>query len=95
MLSVCLTVIATTLDNPISFANSIGTLIVSDDLYDAIAKEISPETEVLSINGQSIKDNEALFLDLSEYLNDTIVLGKHPRYHTERTKQPSIICRIQ
>lgn len=67
---ISVTVIATTLDNPISFANSIGTLIVSDDLYDAIAEEISPETEVLSINGQSIKDNEALFLDLSEYLND-------------------------
>lgn len=68
---ISVTVIATTLDNPISFANSIGTLIVSDDLYDAIAEEISPETEVLSINGQSIKDNEALFLDLSEYLNDS------------------------
>ena len=33
---ISVTVIATTLDNPISFANSIGTLIVSDDLYDAI-----------------------------------------------------------
>lgn len=44
---ISVTVIATTLDNPISFANSIGTLIVSDDLYDAIAEEISPETEVL------------------------------------------------
>ncbi len=28
---ISVTVIATTLDNPISFANSIGTLIVSDD----------------------------------------------------------------
>ena len=79
---ISVTVIATTLDNPISFANSIGTLIVSDDLYDAIAKEISPETEVLSINGQSIKDNEALFLDLSEYLNDSPYLqGNSHRIH--------------
>ena len=81
---VSVTVIATTLDNPISFANSIGTLIVSDDLYDAIAEEISPETEVLSINGQSIKDNEALFLDLSEYLNDSPYLqGNSHRIHEE------------
>ena len=79
---ISVTVIATTLDNPISFANSIGTLIVSDDLYDAIAKEISPETEVLSINGRSIKDNEALFLDLSEYLNDSPYLqGNSHRIH--------------
>lgn len=79
---ISVTVIATTLDNPISFANSIGTLIVSDDLYDAIAEEISPETEVLSINGQSIKDNEALFLDLSEYLNDSPYLqGNSHRIH--------------
>ena len=61
---------------------SIGTLIVSDDLYDVIAEEISPETEVLSINGQSIKDNEALFLDLSEYLNDSPYLqGNSHRIH--------------
>lgn len=79
---ISVTVIATTLDNPISFANSIGTLIVSDDLYDAIAEEISPETEVLSINGRSIKDNEALFLDLSEYLNDSPYLqGNSHRIH--------------
>lgn len=79
---ISVTVIATTLDNPISFANSIGTLIVSDDLYDVIAEEISPETEVLSINGQSIKDNEALFLDLSEYLNDSPYLqGNSHRIH--------------
>ena len=57
-------------------------MIVSDDLYDAIAEEISPETEVLSINGQSIKDNEALFLDLSEYLNDSPYLqGNSHRIH--------------
>lgn len=45
-------------------------------------EEISPETEVLSINGQSIKDNEALFLDLSEYLNDSPYLqGNSHRIH--------------
>lgn len=76
------TVTATTLDNPISFANSVGTLIVSDNLYLTIAENLTPETKVLSINGQSIKDNEALFLDLSKYLNNSPYLqGNSHRIH--------------
>ncbi len=76
------TVTATTLDNPISFANSVGTLIVSDNLYHTIAESLTPETKVLSINGQSIKNNEALFLDLSEYLNNSPYLqGNSHRIH--------------
>ncbi len=71
------TVTAATLDNPISFANSIATLIVGDNLYHTIAEELSPETKVLSINGKSIRDNEALFLDLSEYLNGSPYLQGH------------------
>lgn len=76
------TVTATTLDNPISFANSVGTLIVSDNLYHTIAEEFTPEAKVLSINGKSIKDNEALFVDLSEYLNGSPYLqGNSHRVH--------------
>lgn len=76
------TVTTTTLDNPISFANSVGTLIVSDNLYHTIAEEFTPETKVLSINGKSIKDNEALFVDLSEYLNGSPYLqGNSHRVH--------------
>ncbi len=76
------TVTAATLDNPISFANSVGTLIVSDNLYHTIAERLTPETKVLSINGQSIKDKEALFLDLSEYLNYSPYLqGNSHRIH--------------
>ncbi len=76
------TVAAATLDNPISFANSVGTLIVSDNLYHTIAERLTPETKVLSINGQSIKDKEALFLDLSEYLNNSPYLqGNSHRIH--------------
>lgn len=79
---ISVTVTATTLDNPISFANSIGTLIVSDNLYDTIAEEFVPETRVLSINGKSIKDNEDLFVDLSEYLNGSPYLqGNSHRVH--------------
>ena len=63
------TVTMTTLDNPISFANSVGTLIVSDNLYKIISEHAAPETTVLSINGSSITGNEELFQALSAYLD--------------------------
>ncbi|MCM1088154.1 MAG: ABC transporter permease [Muribaculaceae bacterium] len=62
---------AVTLDNPFSFANSVGTLIVSDDLYQMISETSDPETRILSINGKSIENKEALFHDLSEYLQES------------------------
>lgn len=63
------TVTMTTLDNPISFANSVGTLIISDSLYNMISENAAPETKVLSINGSSITGNEELFQALSAYLD--------------------------
>lgn len=76
------TVIASTLDNPISFANSIGTLIVSDSLYCTIAENAVPETRVFSINGASIKENEDLYLALSDYLDGSPYLqGNSHRIH--------------
>ncbi len=76
------TVIMTTLDNPISFANSIGTLIVSDSLYNMISENAAPETKVLSINGSSITGNEDLFQALSAYLDKSPYLqGNSHRIH--------------
>lgn len=76
------TVTAATLDNPISFANSVGTLIVSDDLYRMITEHADPAAEILSINGRSIEDNEALFQALSEYLSGSPYLqGNSHRVH--------------
>lgn len=76
------TVTKTTLDNPISFANSVGTLIVSDDLYRVIAESAVPETKVLSINGNAITDNEELFQALSAYLDESPYLqGNSHRVH--------------
>ena len=71
------TVAATTLDNPISCANSIGSRIVSDSLYDTMAQALTPETKVLSINGASLQDNEALYLDLLAYLKGSPYLQGH------------------
>lgn len=76
------TVTMTTLDNPISFANSIGTLIVSDSLYNMISENAAPETKVLSINGSSITGNEELFQALYAYLDKSPYLqGNSHRIH--------------
>ena len=76
------TVTMTTLDNPISFANSVGTLIVSDNLYKMISEHAAPETKVLSINGNSITGNEDLFQALSAYLDKSPYLqGNFHRIH--------------
>ncbi len=76
------TVTAVTLDNPISFANSVGTLIISDNLYHTIAEQANPAAKILSINGKSIEDNEALFLALSEHLSGSPYLqGNSHRIH--------------
>ena len=76
------TVTMTTLDNPISFANSVGTLIVSDNLYNMISEHAAPETTVLSINGSSITGNEDLFQALSAYLDKSPYLqGNSHRIH--------------
>lgn len=75
-------VTSATLDNPISFANSVGTLVISDDLYHTIAEESVPATKILSINGKSIEDNEALFQALSDYLPGSPYLqGNSHRVH--------------
>lgn len=76
------TVTAVTLDNPISFANSVGTLIISDDLYHTVAEQAVPAAKILSINGKSIEDNEALFQALSEHLSGSPYLqGNSHRIH--------------
>lgn len=64
-----LTVKETTLNNPISFANSVGTLIVSDSVYEQMKSHMTPETSILSINGSVIENNEDLFSEIGELLN--------------------------
>lgn len=56
------------LNNPISFANSIGTLIISDKLYKEAKESQLPSSIVVSMNGSSLKDNEELYSAISNYL---------------------------
>ena len=67
----CVIVKEVSLNNAISFANSIGTLIVSDNLYLDIASTERPFSTIVSLNGNSIKNNEDLYVALSNYLNDS------------------------
>ncbi|HBF6273196.1 TPA: ABC transporter permease [Clostridioides difficile] len=63
------TVRETSLNNAVSFANSVGTLIVNDSIYEQIAQNKLPMTSILSINGKSIKNNENLYSNISDYLD--------------------------
>lgn len=65
------TVKAVSGQNVISFANSLGTLIVSDQLYANMAETVSPYACVVSLNGESVERNESLYLALSAYLQDS------------------------
>ena len=60
-----------TLENPISFANSVGTLVVSDPIYEQIRQNQIPETSILSINGETLGGQDGLFEELRELLDDT------------------------
>ncbi|MBY2230749.1 FtsX-like permease family protein [Clostridioides difficile] len=63
------TVRETSLNNAISFANSVGTLIVNDSIYEQIAQNKLPMTSILSINGKSIKNNKNLYSNILDYLD--------------------------
>lgn len=75
--SIPLTVKATTLNNPISFANSIGTMIVSDNVYEQIKSGTVLENSIVSINGKGIEDNENLFENMSNLLSNSPYLQGH------------------
>ena len=73
--SIPLTVKATTLNNPISFANSVGTMVVSDNVYEQIKSGTALESSIISINGEVIEDNEKLFEDMSKLLNNSPIFA--------------------
>ena len=75
--SIPLTVKATTLNNPISFSNSVGTLIVSDNVYEQIKSGTASECSIISINGKVIEDNEKLFEDMRNLLGNSPYLQGH------------------
>ena len=74
---VTVTVKEITLDNPFAFANSIGTLIVSDGIYNQIKTSATPITRILSINGKAIEDNETFYTKINTMLHQSPYLQGH------------------
>lgn len=77
------TVIQTTLDNPIGFANSIATLLISDHLYQSIASEHPDQIAVVSINGGTTRYDEAAYMILKDAMPDNIYLVSAWQRQTE------------
>lgn len=85
----------TTLDNPVSFANSIGTLIISDEAYQRLAEMTYPKTTVLSLNGPGIKNNEMLYSAMEKITgNSPYLQGNSHRIHTLLTLNSSTFLLI-
>ncbi|WP_018783143.1 FtsX-like permease family protein [Bacillus sp. 95MFCvi2.1] len=62
----------TTLLNPIGFANSVGTLIISDKLYKEIKALGLPEKTMMSINRTDMRDNKEVYENLAPLFKDNI-----------------------
>lgn len=75
--TVPITVKEVTLENPFSFANSIGTMIVNDMVIDQIKSSSTPSLSVMSINGKAIEDNEELYESICNMLDNSPYLQGH------------------
>lgn len=72
-----LTVKEISLDNSVSFANSVGTLIVSDSVSRKMASADLPCRRILSINGNGVENNEELYSALNALLDGSPYLQGH------------------
>jgi len=59
-----------TLDNPIGFNNSVGTLIVSDGVFRQFADSGLPDTRIMSIDGPGLRDSKEAYEALQPVLGD-------------------------
>ncbi|QEZ70464.1 hypothetical protein D4A35_16750, partial [Paraclostridium bifermentans] len=65
-------VVANTIKNPISFQNSIATLVVSDDDYNDMKLENSIERKtIFSLNGEGLRDDKEFYNDIHKIIKDT------------------------
>ncbi|MDD3395358.1 MAG: ABC transporter permease [Anaerotignum sp.] len=73
--TVDVTVKQTSLENPIGFSNSVGTLIVSDNLYQKMYDSTVERVSVISINGAEMRSNETAYTALKTAMPDNIYLA--------------------
>lgn len=62
----------TTLLNPIGFANSVGTLVISDQLYKEIKTLEHKETTMMSFNGADMRENKKVYENLAPLFKNNI-----------------------
>lgn len=62
------------LDNPIGFGNSVGTLVISDDVYEHLNQMQPEKIRVISINGNNMRSNKNAYTALSKAMPDNIYL---------------------
>lgn len=79
------TVIATSLDNPIGFANSVGTLVISDALYERLLAQSNDTFSVFSIDGENPRENEQAYKIVYDIMPDNIYLASAYQRQAELT----------
>ena len=77
------TVVQTTLDNPIGFANSVATLLVSDQLYQNIESGQPEKITVVSINGGMTRSDGTAYTILKNTMPDNVYLASAWQRQTE------------
>ena len=65
----------TSIDNPIGFSNSVGTLILSDNLYQKMRDSTIDRVTVISINGEKMRSNDTAYTALNASMPDNIYLA--------------------
>lgn len=69
-----ITVIEASLDNPIGFSNSVGTLVVSDGLYRRILPHGAESFTVISVNGPGMRSDTTVYSALKGIMPDNVYL---------------------
>lgn len=72
--TVQLKVIDTSLQNPIGFGNSVGTLVVSDAVYQKLLESNLQTTRVISVDGKGVRSNKAMYQALKQAMPSNVYL---------------------
>lgn len=77
------TVIQTSLENPIGFANNVGTLVLSDNLYQQMLGKDLEKILVASVNGPKMRSDNSAYEALHAVMPDNIYLASASQRGTE------------
>lgn len=86
----------TSLDNPIGFSNSVGTLIVSDSLYKKMLESAPESFRVISVNGPEMRSEKNAYEALKAAMPDNLYLASAWQRESELIRENSstylLIC---